>query len=143
MPMSHNFPRAVSLSLVQLQHTLPAIIHMSSCTQVCWVTLPWLSTKVLGSVKITTSCTRRKNELWDWPGNQGIIFPVAPGRCRHWYGRQAKRTVLAQTHAVMVSGTWSPSVCPAQDQLHEARGASTPTSHSFTKSGNELTEPYL
>lgn len=132
-----------SPSLVQPQHTLQASIHVSSYTQVCRMILPWLRTKILGSVKITISFTRRKNALLDRLGNKRIIFPVASRGCRNWYRWQAEWSMPAQRHAVMVSSTWSPSVCSAQDQQHEAQGSPTQISHGFTKTGSKLTEPYL
>lgn len=70
MQMNHNFPRAIP---GQIQHTLQASIHMSSCTQICWIILPLLWKMVLGSVKITTSFTRRKNELLDQLGNTFVL----------------------------------------------------------------------
>lgn len=81
--------------------------------QVRWIILPWLWTKVLGSVKITASFTRRKNELVERLWNKRTIFPAASRRCRNWYRWQAKRSMPAQRHPVMVSSTWSPSICSA------------------------------
>lgn len=86
---------------------------------------------------LTTSFTRRKNELLDQLGSKRITNTPC---CLRKVQELVEVTGKA-FHACIL--WWSASICSAGDGLHEARALPTHISPRFAKSSNKLTEPSL